>query len=129
MEVKSFINTLDAVFKRDDLRGVYPEAMNAEVAMLAGCAFAKLCGETPCIAVGYDARLSSPELSQAVCRGVALAGGTDSGAGDGLLGAALFRVRAVSGTLPRRGDGDGLAQSRRIQWNEILARRRTAGDG
>ncbi|MBO4618650.1 MAG: hypothetical protein J5654_00925 [Victivallales bacterium] len=71
----SFVKLLDAVFKRDDLRGVYPEAMNAEVAMLAGWSFAKLCGKEPCIAVGYDARLSSPELSRAVCQGVALAGG------------------------------------------------------
>ena len=74
-EDNSFVNTLGAVFKRDDLRGVYPEAMNADVAVLAARAFAELCGKEACIAVGYDARLSSPELAQAVCRGIALAGG------------------------------------------------------
>ena len=67
---------LSAVFKRDDLRGVYPEAMNATIARVAARAFAELCGgAAPCIAVGYDARLSSPELARAACEGVAAAGG------------------------------------------------------
>ena len=44
----SFVKLLDAVFKRDDLRGVYPEAMNADVAVLAARAFAELCGKEPC---------------------------------------------------------------------------------
>ncbi|HOG50498.1 MAG TPA: hypothetical protein PKY10_07910, partial [Lentisphaeria bacterium] len=67
------------IFKRDDLRGLYPEEINADTVFLAGRAMAErlatLGKSNPLIVVGYDARLTSPELRLAFCRGVAAGGG------------------------------------------------------
>lgn len=74
-----FDQRLSQLFKRDDLRGVWPEIMDAETALLAAQAFAmelKSRGAAePVIAVGYDARTGSPELALAACRGINTAGG------------------------------------------------------
>ncbi len=66
-----------AIFKRDDIRGVYPTELDEELAFEAGHAFGEmlLSGALPPappvrIVVGHDARLSSPSLAAAVVRGV-----------------------------------------------------------
>ncbi len=58
-----------AIFKAYDIRGVYPEQLDADVATAIGRAFATLlqAGE---VIVGYDMRLSGPQVSQALRRGL-----------------------------------------------------------
>ena len=67
------------IFKRDDIRGLCPEELNTDTVFLAGRAMAErlaaLGRSSPRVAVGHDARLTSPELRQAFCRGVAAGGG------------------------------------------------------
>ncbi len=63
------------VFKRDDLRGLWPEELDAGLAELAGRCFMEQVGAGR-VAVGHDARLGSPELAEAFCRGLEAAGGT-----------------------------------------------------
>lgn len=67
------------IFKRDDIRGLYPEELNADTVFLAGRAMAERLAavgkSNPRIVVGYDARLTSPELRLAFCHGVAAGGG------------------------------------------------------
>lgn len=63
------------VFKRDDLRGLWPEELDAGLAELAGRCFMEQVGAGR-VAVGHDARLGSPELAEAFCRGLESAGGT-----------------------------------------------------
>ncbi len=70
------------IFKRDDIRGVYPTELDEELAFESGYAFAQmlLFGDLPPeveehlpplrIVVGHDARLSSSSLAAAVVRGV-----------------------------------------------------------
>lgn len=67
------------IFKAYDIRGKYPQEVNAEVGYAVGRAFVPfLKGRygvpTPEVAVGRDVRLSSPEIAAAVRRGLAAAG-------------------------------------------------------
>jgi len=65
-----------SIFKAYDIRGVVPATLNAEVAEALGRAFgahALTCGETV-VAVGRDGRLSGPELSAALIRGLTAVG-------------------------------------------------------
>lgn len=70
---------LDSIFKRDDIRGLYPEELNDSIISGIGQAMAErlicLGFANPRIAVGHDARLSSPSFSVAFCRGVVAGGG------------------------------------------------------
>lgn len=72
--------TIQAVLKRDDLRGLWPDPFSAEVALLFGEAFVALLAASgtprPCVVVGHDARLGSLELGLAFCRGVRNCGGS-----------------------------------------------------
>jgi phosphomannomutase len=57
-----------SIFKAYDIRGIYPGQLNGEVARRIGRAFVDYLGAKR-IAVGHDARLSSPEISEAFIRG------------------------------------------------------------
>jgi phosphomannomutase len=57
-----------SIFKAYDVRGLYPGQLNGEVARRIGRAFVDYLGAKR-IAVGHDARLSSPEISGAFIRG------------------------------------------------------------
>lgn len=62
------------LFKAYDVRGVVPDQLNPDVAFRIGWAFARHIGEEshqPAIAVGMDARPSSPAITQAFCDGLA----------------------------------------------------------
>jgi len=68
---------LARVFKRDDLRGVWPLEMNDDIAAIAGLALARMTAQrqgSARIALGYDARTGSPALARAFANG-ARAGG------------------------------------------------------
>ena len=56
---------LSKIFKAYDVRGVVPDELDEDDARRIGAAFADWAG-IPAIAVGYDCRLSSPALSEAV---------------------------------------------------------------
>lgn len=61
-----------SVFKAYDIRGIVPEQLNASFAYLLGRALARrarACG-TDRIVVGFDGRLSSPDLSAALQKGI-----------------------------------------------------------
>jgi phosphomannomutase/phosphoglucomutase len=57
------------IFRAYDARGVYPEEINADIAFRIGVAFGRFIGKGT-VSVGCDARLSSPELKEAVIRGL-----------------------------------------------------------
>jgi phosphomannomutase len=57
-----------SIFKAYDVRGVYPEQLHGEIARRIGRAFVDYLGASR-IAVGRDARVSSPELAEAFIRG------------------------------------------------------------
>ena len=56
------------IFKAYDVRGIYPEQINGEVARRVGRAFVDYLGARR-IAVGRDVRISSPEISRGFVRG------------------------------------------------------------
>ncbi|MEK7612028.1 MAG: hypothetical protein AAB407_01680 [Patescibacteria group bacterium] len=58
-----------SIFKAYDVRGKYPGEINEDVALLLGKALGLrwMGGE---IIVGYDARVSSPELAEALTKGI-----------------------------------------------------------
>jgi phosphomannomutase len=58
-----------ACFKTYDVRGVVPEQLNPELANKIGAAFAQVL-QPARVAVGYDVRLTSPELAAAVVEGL-----------------------------------------------------------
>ena len=51
-----------------DIRGVYPESINQELAYRVGRIFPELF-DAKKIAIGHDIRLSSPTISDALCVG------------------------------------------------------------
>ncbi|MFL2541171.1 MAG: phosphomannomutase/phosphoglucomutase [Candidatus Latescibacterota bacterium] len=59
----------DSIFKAYDIRGVYPDPLNEEVAYALGRSFVALleCGE---VVVGRDMRLSSPAIKEHLIRGL-----------------------------------------------------------
>src|SRR4051794_969663 len=61
------------VFKAYDLRGVYPEQVNAAFARALGAAYAAEFAPRT-VAVGHDVRTSSPELKAALVKGLTGAG-------------------------------------------------------
>jgi phosphomannomutase len=59
---------LDAIFKAYDIRGTYPDQLDAEICRRAGAAFARF-AEAPSILVARDMRPSGPELAGAFAEG------------------------------------------------------------
>lgn len=66
--------TLDDVFKRYDVRGVYPSELNEELAYQIGVHFVKLLNART-VVLGRDMRVSGPQLFEALAQGI-----TDGGA-------------------------------------------------
>ena len=66
-------DSLEAIFKAYDIRGVYPDQLDESVARLVGGAFAAFTG-APSVLVGRDARPSSEPLVAAFTDGVTRAG-------------------------------------------------------
>ncbi|EAZ99641.1 Phosphomannomutase [Marinobacter sp. ELB17] len=68
------MSTMDlSCFKAYDLRGRVPDRLNPKLAELIGRAYVEVTGAKKII-VGYDIRLSSREISQALCSGLMAAG-------------------------------------------------------
>lgn len=63
-----------SIFKNYDVRGVFPETINAEIAQKIGQACVVVLGWKKVI-VGYDMRLSSPELRDGLVAGIIAQGG------------------------------------------------------
>lgn len=57
------------IFKSYDVRGIYPEEFNEGTAFNIGRSFVKHCNAKK-VAIGQDARLSSPGIFQAIARGI-----------------------------------------------------------
>ena len=62
------------VLREYDIRGVVGETLNADDARAVGRAFAAMAEEGARVCVGYDGRLSSPELEAAVVEGMTASG-------------------------------------------------------
>jgi phosphomannomutase len=60
---------LTRIFKAYDVRGVYPEELNEDIARRIGSAFAEFTGSTS-VVVARDCRISSPSLAAAFAEGV-----------------------------------------------------------
>ena len=56
-----------------DVRGIYPDEVNEELAYRVGKAFVQLLGAKR-VAVGYDIRLSGPSIAEALARGLTESG-------------------------------------------------------
>jgi phosphomannomutase len=61
--------TLDSIFKAYDVRGLYPDELNEDVARRIGAAFAEF-APSEAIVLARDCRLSSPSLAAAFTEGV-----------------------------------------------------------
>ncbi len=57
------------IFKAYDIRGIYPDEVNEEVALRLGRAFVDEVGSKR-VVVGYDVRLSGPALQRSLVRGI-----------------------------------------------------------
>lgn len=63
------------IFRAYDIRGIYPEEINKDVAYFVGKAFCLFLKDyykksSPKIVVGHDARISSPELFDGIIKGI-----------------------------------------------------------
>jgi phosphomannomutase len=58
-----------SIFKAYDIRGIYPDELNAEIAYLIGRAFVTFL-KVSTVIVGRDMRLSGPQMFEAVTRGL-----------------------------------------------------------
>jgi phosphomannomutase len=64
---------LTRIFKAYDVRGVYPEELNEDIARRIGSAFAQFTGAQS-VVLGRDCRISSPSLAAAFAEGVTARG-------------------------------------------------------
>jgi phosphomannomutase len=110
-----------SIFKAYDVRGIYPTQLNGEVARRIGRAFVEYLGARH-IAVGHDARLSSPEISAAFIRGARTQGAqvTDIG----VVGTDMLYFHSASQEL----DGGAIvtASHNPKEWNGIKMVRKGA---
>ena len=60
---------LRSIFKAYDVRGIVPDELDEDVARRVGAAFVEWAGLRS-VAVGYDCRLSSPSLAEAIREGI-----------------------------------------------------------
>jgi phosphomannomutase len=67
------VTIADGIFKAYDVRGLYPDEVDADVAARIGAALVEQLGAST-VAVGRDPRLSSPELAAAFASGATAAG-------------------------------------------------------
>jgi len=67
------MNSLNSLFKLNDIRGVYPEELNEEAAFIIGQGLVELLNCRN-VAIGYDTRLSSKPLFEALKEGITKAG-------------------------------------------------------
>jgi phosphomannomutase len=67
------VKPLESIFKAYDVRGVYPDALDEDVARRIASAFATFTGADR-VAVGRDCRISSPALSAAFADGLTSSG-------------------------------------------------------
>jgi len=67
------VRDLGSIFKAYDVRGVYPDELDDDIARRIGAAFSEW-GKASKVALGRDARLSSPALAAALTDGVASRG-------------------------------------------------------
>jgi phosphomannomutase len=58
-----------SIFKAYDIRGTYPDQIDADMARKIGAAFAKFLGAKTLV-VGRDMRTMAPEIQDAVCEGI-----------------------------------------------------------
>ncbi|HEY1737632.1 MAG TPA: phosphomannomutase/phosphoglucomutase, partial [Acidimicrobiia bacterium] len=65
--------SLDAIFKAYDIRGIYPDEIDDDLARRVGNAFARFTGAEQLV-VGHDMRPSSPGLAESFTEGATLAG-------------------------------------------------------
>lgn len=63
----------DSIFKAYDIRGIYPETINEEIAKEIGQVFVKHFNLKN-VAIGRDGRISSPQLEKAITQGIVSAG-------------------------------------------------------
>jgi phosphomannomutase len=68
------VKTLAPIFKAYDVRGIYPDQLDEDVARRIGAAFVEFT-DAPRIVLGIDCRLSSPALADAFAEGVTGRGG------------------------------------------------------
>jgi phosphomannomutase len=110
-----------SIFKAYDVRGLHPSQLDAEVARRIGRAFVDYLGARR-IVVGRDARLSSPELSEAFVRGASSQGSqvTDIG----VVGTDMMYFYAAKNDL----DGGAIitASHNPKEWNGIKMVRKGA---
>ncbi len=74
----ALMENLDQIFKRDDIRGLWPETLNSEIAFLLGESLYELLarrGLPETLVLGHDARKGSYDLSLAFLRGFGGQGG------------------------------------------------------
>lgn len=79
MSLQEWLEKIDSVVKRDDIRGIAGETITPEFAFNLGRSVAALFMEQTAvhpvnIVVGHDARRSGPMLARALCDGLALEG-------------------------------------------------------
>ena len=75
MGISDYVADVDKMIKRDDIRGVYGENLDADVAESVGKALAAFARRTTAVkpinvVIGHDMRLTGPELASAMGRGV-----------------------------------------------------------
>jgi phosphomannomutase len=63
------VGDLDRIFKAYDVRGVFPDDLDEDIARRIGAAFAEFAGG-PKVVVGRDCRISSPDLAAAISEGI-----------------------------------------------------------
>ncbi len=63
-----------SIFKAYDIRGIYPEQIDEDIAYAMGQGYASVIKPTKPVAVGYDVRIHSEELKECVIRGLNDAG-------------------------------------------------------
>lgn len=73
MVAHNFVSALDRCFKAYDIRGQVPVELNEDIAWAIGYAYGEILRPDTVI-VGYDARLESPALADALSRGLNAAG-------------------------------------------------------
>lgn len=127
------------IFKAYDVRGVYRSELTDEAAYKIGQSFASF-AKAPVIMVGYDTRVSSPALAEALIKGITDQGVNvvdigycstsclyfmlaDSGLGGGIMITASHNSKEFNGFKPMLKDATPLTKEQLLELKEITLNR------
>lgn len=120
---------IGSIFKKNDIRGVYPTELDESIAMKIGYIFGKKIGEEKNVVLAGDCRISTPSIKTAIIHGLNAAGVNTFDMGMGPTPMVYFIAKTVdfidAGIIvtashnPKQYNGIKICDSEGLSYNDV----------